>query len=501
MKMKKLTTDGQRIVNEDGAHVILSGVNLVCKDKAKGYVDPCDESLFRWFHEQGFNVIRLGLIWDGVEPEPGVYDNEYLGKIKQQIRWAEQHDTYVFLDMHQDLYSSLYADGAPEWATFTDGLPHVVGQIWSDAYLESPALNRAMDYFWDNSPASDGIGLQDHYAAMWKHAAAFFADCTNIIGYDMMNEPYPGSSGQEVFGTIIAAYAQSIMGVDEVDMEELSALWFDEEKKQEILVGMADMDIYRVLVDSAKEASQVFEREVLAPFFNKTAAAIRSVVPDGFLMLETSYFSNMAVESGLELVRNDEGVVVHQQVYAPHGYDLVVDTEHYEIYNQDRVDLIYTTHRKVQERLNIPALIGEWGAFTNHPATLGLSKALISIFEKYLWSNTYWCWCDGFRESPYSKALNRAYPQATGGTLIGYHYDYDTDIINVDYVPSGGETLIYHPHAALLSEENIVIVGANAWQVEFRPFPSLEGGIIAVIVPQDESKITVTVGKSPVEQA
>ncbi|GGH16178.1 cellulase family glycosylhydrolase [Paenibacillus segetis] len=500
--MKKLTTDGQRIVNEDGAQVILSGVNLVCKDKAKGYVEPCGEDLFTWFHEQGFNVIRLGLIWDGVEPEPGVYDNEYLAKIKQQIIWAKQNDLYVFLDMHQDLYSSRYGDGAPEWATFSDNLPHIVGQIWSDAYLESPALNRAMDHFWANAPASDGIGLQDHYASMWKYAAQFFADCTNIIGYDMMNEPYPGSSGQLVFGAIIDAYAKSVMGMTEVDMEQLSALWFNEEDKQEILKGMADMDIYRVLVDRAKDASQVFEREVLAPFFNKTAAAIRSVVPDGFLMLETSYFANMAVESGLVLVQDDEGTVVHHQVYAPHGYDLVVDTEHYEIYNQDRVELIYATHRKVQERLNIPTLIGEWGAFTNHPATLELSKALLAIFEGNLWSNTYWCWCDGFKESPYSVALKRAYPQATGGLLVGYHYDYDTDIIKVDYVPSGGETLIYHPRAALLSKDVVLIsgTGVDVYQIEVRPFQGSESGIIAISAPQDETKITVTIGNPSSKQ-
>ncbi|MFX3631509.1 MAG: cellulase family glycosylhydrolase [Candidatus Pristimantibacillus sp.] len=493
--MKKLTIEGQRFVNEDGAQVILSGVNLVCKEKQKGYVDPCDESLFRWFHEQGYNVIRLGLIWDGVEPQPGVYDDEYLGQIKQQIIWAEQNEIYVFLDMHQDLYSLLYGDGAPEWATFSDDLPHVVGHMWSDAYLESPAVNTALDHFWSNTPAADGIGLQDHYAAMWKYAAAFFAECTNIIGYDMMNEPYPGSSGQEVFGTIIAAYAQSVMGMTEVNMNELAALWFDEEKKQEVLVGMVDMAVYGVLVESAKETSQLFEREVLAPFFNKTAAAIRSVAPDGMLMLETSYFSNMGVESGLELVRNDEGVVVHHQVYTPHGYDLVVDTEHYEIYNQDRVDLIFAVHRKVQERLNIPALIGEWGAFTNHPATLELTKSLVSIFEQNLWSNTYWCWCDGFKDTPYVKALNRAYPQVTGGVLNGYHYDYDTDTLKVDYISSGDETLIYHPRTAMLSKESIVVDGADECQIELRPFTNSECGIIMIVAPQDAREITVTVGK------
>lgn len=494
--MKKLTIKGQHLINEDGAQVILSGVNLVCKDKAKAYVDPCDESLFAWFHALGFNVIRLGLIWDGVEPEPGVYNDEYLSRIKQQVMWAEQHDIYVFLDMHQDLYSSLYGDGAPPWATISDDLPHVVGDLWSDAYLESPAVNRALDHFWKNTPASDGIGLQDHYAAMWKHTANFFASCTNIIGYDMMNEPYPGTTGQEVFGTIIAAYAEHVIGMTDIDMEQLATLWFDEEKKQEILAGMADMDTYRMLVESAKESSQRFEQEILTPFFNKTAAEIRSVVPDGFLMLESSYFSNMGVESGLNLVQHADGTVDHNQVYTPHGYDLVVDTEHYEIYNQERVELIFSTHRKVQERLNVPVLFGEWGAFSNHPATYELSKAIIAIFERYLWSSTYWRWCDSFRESPYIKALNRAYPQVTGGTLVGYHYDYDLEILNVDYIPSGGETVIYHPRAASFSKDDIEISSTNACEVELRPFPDSESGFISIIAAQAESQISVTIGKN-----
>src|SRR5699024_9930062 len=142
---------------------------------------------------------------------------------------------YIFLDMHQDLYSSLYSDGAPEWATLTDDLPHVTGDLWSDAYLGSPAVNRALDHFWNNSPAEDGIGLQDHYTAMWRHVVNFFKGCPNIIGYDIMNEPYPGTDGQQVFGAIISAYAQNVLGMDNPNMDELAALWLDGEKKQEIL--------------------------------------------------------------------------------------------------------------------------------------------------------------------------------------------------------------------------------------------------------------------------
>lgn len=492
--MKKLKTEGMRFINEDGAEVILSGINLVCKSKEKGYVEPCDESLFTWFCEQGYNVIRLGLIWDGVEPEPGVYDDVYLSKIKQQIKWAERNDIYVFLDMHQDLYSVLFSDGAPEWATLTDDLPHVTGDLWSDAYLASPAVNRALDNFWSNSLAVDGIGLQDHYTAMWQYVVSFFDGCSNIIGYDIMNEPYPGTDGQHVFGAMISVYAQNVLGMADANMEELSALWFDEQKKQKILTDIADMDTYKKLVKYAGDVSQVFEKETLAPFFNKVTNGIREIDTESIIMLETSYFANMGMESGVQLIQNDEGVIDPSQAFSPHGYDLVVDTDQYEIYNQDRVDLIFATHRKVQERLNIPTLIGEWGAFTNHATTPSLTKALIEIFERNLWGNTYWCYSSDFKEMPYIEALNRAYPQITGGQLISYHYNHDTGKVNIKYISSGLETVIYHPNAAHLSEEKIKVSGAQDYQSDIHSYPGANGGTITVVTPEKDEEITVTIG-------
>ena len=36
------------------------------------------DDLVKW----GFNVVRLGVIWEAVEVEPGVYNNTYLDKIE-----------------------------------------------------------------------------------------------------------------------------------------------------------------------------------------------------------------------------------------------------------------------------------------------------------------------------------------------------------------------------------------------------------------------------------
>lgn len=107
----------------------------------------------------GMKCIRLSILWDGLEPQMGGFDEEYLKAVDRRIAWAKAAGIHVFLDMHQDLYSCKYSDGAPEWATLTDDQPHVAGSdVWSDAYVSSPAIQRAFDNFWGNKPCADGEG-------------------------------------------------------------------------------------------------------------------------------------------------------------------------------------------------------------------------------------------------------------------------------------------------------------------------------------------------------
>jgi len=66
--------------------------------------------------------------------------------------------------------------------------------VWSDAYFTSPAVQTALDNFWKNAPAPDGVGLQEHYARAWAMLARRYAEEPAVIGYDLMNEPFPGSA-------------------------------------------------------------------------------------------------------------------------------------------------------------------------------------------------------------------------------------------------------------------------------------------------------------------
>ncbi|MUL50025.1 cellulase family glycosylhydrolase [Mycobacterium sp. CBMA293] len=193
--MLSVTSTGVWLTNSDGQVVLLHGFNEVYKlapyePSASGF--SADDAAF--LAANGFNVVRLGVIWAGVEPEPGVYNAAYLQSIQQTVNMLAAHGIYTIIDMHQDLYSaSLGGEGAPQWATQTAGLPNQSFGFPGSYYL-NPAETTAWDNFWNNSNAANGIGLEDNYAKAWETVAAAVAGNNSVIGYDIMNEPFPGTS-------------------------------------------------------------------------------------------------------------------------------------------------------------------------------------------------------------------------------------------------------------------------------------------------------------------
>jgi endoglycosylceramidase len=89
----------------------------------------------------------------------------------------------------------VHGNGFPEWATLTDGLPNPP-ERFPAYYVTNPALQRAFDNFWENRPGPDGVPLQAHYATAVAAIAAAVADEPLVLGYDLMNEPWPGTAYQ-----------------------------------------------------------------------------------------------------------------------------------------------------------------------------------------------------------------------------------------------------------------------------------------------------------------
>lgn len=191
-----LAGSGHWFTDAKGRVVILHGINMVAKrppyqPAALGF-GPDDA---KFLARNGFNTVRLGLIYAGVEPQPGDYDDSYIDRSRQTGLKLAKQGIFTMVDFHQDLYNERFGgEGWPDWAVLDDGLPAEPLAGFPGTYLSSPGLNRAFDNFWADAAGPGGVGLQERYAAAWARVAREFRRDDAVLGYDLMNEPWPGTA-------------------------------------------------------------------------------------------------------------------------------------------------------------------------------------------------------------------------------------------------------------------------------------------------------------------
>ncbi len=169
--------------------VILHGANIASAAKSA--------PLFTSWHtyadyermktDWGFNTVRFLIFWAAVEPEKGVYDEEYLDLVQERLDWAESIGLHVILDMHQDIYGYKFGgDGAADWAVWDDGRyfgggldPWWLNNLW-------PAVRRAFANLWTKEEP------QFYFQGAWAHVAGRFADHPAVLGFEIINEPFCG---------------------------------------------------------------------------------------------------------------------------------------------------------------------------------------------------------------------------------------------------------------------------------------------------------------------
>jgi len=227
---------GRWITDARGRVVVLHGTNMVYKvapyyPQAVGFGD--DDAAF--LARMGFDAVRVGVIWKAVEPMPGVYDDGYLAHIASTVATLARHGIVSLLDFHQDMYNELFqGEGFPDWSVQDDGLPPEPKLGFIQNYILMPALQHAYDHFWENSAGPGGVGLQDRFAAAWRHVAERFRANAHVLGYELMNEPWPGTTWQRcavptgcpVFdATLTAFYRRVIRAIRAADRRKL--IWYE----------------------------------------------------------------------------------------------------------------------------------------------------------------------------------------------------------------------------------------------------------------------------------
>src|SRR5690348_13908678 len=96
---------GRLITDAQGRVFVSHGVNMVYKvppyePSVTGFGD--DDAAF--LAHEGFNSVRLGVIYKAVEPRPGVYDDAYLANVAQTAAVLERHGITPLIDFHEDMY-------------------------------------------------------------------------------------------------------------------------------------------------------------------------------------------------------------------------------------------------------------------------------------------------------------------------------------------------------------------------------------------------------------
>ncbi|KAG6551438.1 hypothetical protein Mapa_007084 [Marchantia paleacea] len=309
--------DTGRIQDGRGRERIFHGLNVVMKgppwhpqidsfDPQMSFTDADVALLKEW----GMNVVRLGVMWPGLEPKRGVVNSTYLEIMQTIVRKLHSAGIYTVLEFHQDLFAAQFCgEGLPSWIfddtdhnspfqslefqrsfhedksdhaaikqelerTLSAGklrhpglkksynakrypasFPEPLGKRWPSEwekdgwepsvercnkhtwwwYYFSYAVSRAFQDLYENK-----WGWGDLLARYWTTVAQTFKDEIGVIGYELMNEPWPG----DIFRDPLL-----------------------------LLPGVADS-------------------RNLARFYENLQAAVRSVDPEKLLFFETITFDN-----------------------------------------------------------------------------------------------------------------------------------------------------------------------------------------------------------------
>jgi len=178
------------------------------------------ERLQRW----GFNFIRLLVTWEALEHSgPGLYDFEYINYIKAITKVANKYGLNVMIDAHQDVWSRFTGgDGAPLWtlekvgfnvnnfnvtnaALLFNSEDEIPPMIWPTNYSKLASSTMFSLFFGGNDFAPKTIVegqniqnyLQNHYIKAYATLAKHLKNESNIIGFEVMNEPHPGYIGHK----------------------------------------------------------------------------------------------------------------------------------------------------------------------------------------------------------------------------------------------------------------------------------------------------------------
>lgn len=174
------------------------------------------DTMYQQIRSTGFNVIRLPISWNNLEPTPPVWsaasnryvhswNNVYLADLKSIVTKARAAGLSVILDLHQDYWSPALRN-ITNWNGKSGYCEGVGMPRWLDPSIAAkPKTTQSLDYYdgmnWfyrnvaDPSTLTRASPWQLFYSAWDQLSYTFsaqsgFRDYQAVVGADILNEPY-----------------------------------------------------------------------------------------------------------------------------------------------------------------------------------------------------------------------------------------------------------------------------------------------------------------------
>ena len=348
--LPRLTTNGTTFVDSSNQRVYLRGVNLMSKTAQSLFEIGFDETHAQFMRTNNFRFVRLGVLWSEIEPSPNQFNDNYLKQIATVVEMLAAQGIYTFIDFHQDQFAQIFGDGAPSWAVilpdYATSTPDFGfnANLYCAGYLSQTSLNCRTDInysyasFWANA-LYQGVGLQQYYANMVKYVISKFRYLKgDIIGYEIMNEPYYG-----------------------------------------IAPGGGLCGIATLYPPTAKPCPP-FDT-ALGSFYDTVIKAIRSVDEDTNILYEPGVLFSLGGYSNPPI-----NVVDNKLIFSYHNYDI------YTPYTFQQVFDIAATVAKTD---HIQTIMTEFGANEHFLSThIAVTPAAVTYANQISLSYTYWAYND-----------------------------------------------------------------------------------------------------------
>ncbi|KAJ9300243.1 CAZyme family GH5 [Paecilomyces variotii] len=399
-RINQVNQDTHQIIDEYGRTRFFHGTNVVMKEPPwhrpmewTPGVSSFGQQDVQNLHDLGLNIVRLGHSWAGAEPVRGEYNQTFLDIMKKQTKLAEEQGIYVLVDVHQDLLARQFCGhGVPDWfvkkdwvpawkrfpfpvqlwpfTTDSDGFPSPKSQCntfnWEYGYL-SVAVCNAFGRLYKNQ-----YGLGDAFAEYWKKLASGYVETINVVGYNLLNEPWAG------------------------DIQADPTL---------LIPGFAD-------------------RKVLEDLWNLAAKQIRSVDNDTLIWFEGTTFDILSGFNNVPL--GDGSKTVHSfHYYHPPQVGAISDT----LRNRHRDSVRLKTAGVLTE---LTFWVGDDKQMRDMADAMTATDAHMVSWIGWAYENLY----KGTSGKPYpelQKHYSRAYPAAIAGTPTSFGFDENSGTFKLQF--------------------------------------------------------------------